>query len=150
MSFCDSIILRQYGNNEMKKIGIILSSMMMFLSLNAHAETYIYEKDKIDSYVMKHILESDKPVLVEFSEPWCGPCKLLAPKLVELGNDQKNFDIFILDDAPRQMLKYYNIQAFPVLLRFSDGKPEIRYGELPMDAIIKWMAGEIHFNDEPN
>ena len=75
--------------------------------------------DSFDSEVLK----SDKPVLVDFWAPWCGPCRAIAPVIEELSGtyaDQVKFAKCNVDDNPITPSKY-GIKAIPTLIFFKDG-----------------------------
>ncbi len=70
------------------------------------------------------ILQSDKPVLVDFWAPWCGPCRAIAPiveELVKEYGDKVKFAKCNVDDNPTTPGQY-GIRAIPTLIFFNNGK----------------------------
>ena len=77
-----------------------------------------------DSSFESEILKSDKPALVDFWAPWCGPCKAIAPAIKDLAEnfgDRIKFAKCNVDDNPITPGKY-GIKAIPTLIFFKDGQ----------------------------
>ena len=68
------------------------------------------------------------PVLVEFSAEWCGPCKMLAPILHELANEQSaDLRVAQIDvDANPSITRRYDVMSMPTLILFVDGREQRR------------------------
>ena len=70
------------------------------------------------------VLRSDKPVLLDFYADWCGPCKMLAPVLHELA--EENADTLkvgkINVDEQMELAMRFQVSSIPMLVVFKDGK----------------------------
>ena len=76
-----------------------------------------------DSSFGADVLQSDKPVLVDYWAEWCGPCKMIAPILDEVsGEYDDKLQIAKLDvDANQSTSMKYGIRGVPTLMLFKDG-----------------------------
>lgn len=91
-------------------------------------------EENFDSVVMN----SDKPVLVDFWAEWCGPCKMLTPTIEALAEEYKDSSSIVkinVDDSPAIATKY-GIRSIPSILLFNNGDVvEQRVGAVSKDEL---------------
>ena len=99
-----------------------------------------------DSSFSADVLNSDKPVLVDFWAEWCGPCKMIAPALEEIaGEIGDKVDIVKLNiDENPETPGHYGVRGIPTMVLFKGGKPVAqKVGAAPRSQIQQWLESEI-------
>ncbi len=77
-----------------------------------------------DDNFQSEVLSSDKPVLVDFWAPWCGPCKMVGPVIEKLSGDMADtvkIGKLNVDDAP-QTAQTYGVMSIPTMILFKNGE----------------------------
>ena len=73
------------------------------------------------------VLESELPVLVDFTASWCPPCRVMKPVLAELAAERDDLRVVQLDvDAHQRTAAEYSVLSMPTFVLFRDGAPVLR------------------------
>ena len=95
-----------------------------------------------DASFAADVLQSDKPVLVDFWAEWCGPCKMIGPSLEEISDELGDkvsivkMDIMESTDVPGQV----GVQSIPLMVLFKDGKAVAqKLGAAPKSQLKGWL-----------
>jgi thioredoxin 1 len=99
--------------------------------------------DVTDQTFQDEVLQSDKPVLVDFWAEWCGPCHAVSPvleKIAEERADELKLVKVNIDENP-QLAQTYGIMSIPTMILFKDGEPAAAtMGARPKGAIEQQLG----------
>lgn len=95
-----------------------------------------------DESFEKDVLQSSKPVLVDFWAEWCGPCKQIAPALEQISEElggQVTIAKLNIEDSPTTPSRY-GVRGIPTMMLFKDGQmTSMKVGAMPKQKIVEWL-----------
>jgi thioredoxin 1 len=103
-------------------------------------------KSVTDQSFQTDVLDSSKPVLVDFWAEWCGPCRMIAPALEEISNElgeQVQVVKLNIDENPDAPSKY-GVRGIPTMILFKNGQPAAtKVGAAPKTQLQAWLEGQL-------
>ena len=74
----------------------------------------------------KEVLQSDKPVLIDFWASWCGPCMMMSPVVEQIEKEHPEIKVRKVNvDEEMVLAQKFMVVSIPTLILFKNGKPEI-------------------------
>jgi thioredoxin 1 len=97
-----------------------------------------------DATFDQEVLASERPVIVDFTAPWCGPCRAIVPALEELAREAE-LDLVSVDvDENPATAARFSVLSLPTVILFAGGEPrETVYGARPKKHFAKVFAAYI-------
>lgn len=91
-------------------------------------------KDNFDQEVM----QSDKPVLVDFYADWCGPCKMMGPVVEEISNEEDGVKVCKINiDEEIELAQRFGVMSIPTFIAVKDGEiAGKQIGAVPKSALV--------------
>jgi thioredoxin len=89
----------------------------------------------------EEVLDSDKPVLVDFWAPWCGPCRMVLPIIEEIAEENEDIKVAKINvDEEPELANQFGVMTIPTLYVFKNGEAvNHRSGAMPKEQILASM-----------
>ena len=109
-------------------------------------------KNVTDDSFQDDVIGSEKPVLVDFWAEWCGPCRMIAPALEEIGRELEEKVTVVklnIDDNPDAPARY-GVRGIPTMILFKNGAPAAtKVGAAPKTQLQSWLEGALDSASAP-
>ncbi|MEM9645560.1 MAG: thioredoxin domain-containing protein [Planctomycetota bacterium] len=124
---------------------LLIATALFFASRRAEdSTTVVKEGGPVTLAAFRETVDqTDRPVLVKFGAPWCGPCRMVDEELVKLEDSLgSKVDVLKINvDHNRDLAQQFQVGAIPHMILFKDGDPiSSRVGYLEADAMANWVA----------
>jgi thioredoxin 1 len=98
-----------------------------------------------DDNFAAEVLESDRPVVVDFDAPWCGPCRVMTPILEELAAERDDVRFVKLDvDSNQTTVARYGVMSMPTFMVFEGGEPVLTLiGSRPKRRLVEELSAVV-------
>lgn len=71
----------------------------------------------------QEVLNSDKPVLMDFWAPWCGPCRMVVPLVEEIAKERSDINVVKINvDEEQELAMQFGVMSIPTLVVMKNGK----------------------------
>jgi thioredoxin 1 len=90
----------------------------------------------------REVMNSDKPVLIDFWAPWCGPCRMLSPTISDIAEDFKDKVKVgkVNVDEEEELAAMFRVSSIPLVVVMKDGKVvNSAVGVRPKDQIVNML-----------
>ena len=122
----------------MSRDRLTLNEKLYRFAVEVKIMEHVFTSKNFDAEVLKN----DKPVLVDFWAPWCGPCRMMAPVITEIADEVSSIKVgkINVDEEP-DIAAQYGVQSIPTFILFKGGAETTRVvGGRPKEELLRHFS----------